>query len=354
MDMFKAYEEEVLQRETAKGALSRMAKAGERKVKGHDEVPEAPVTSTPTRQILANFVTIMERFARGRSTNPIQKAIADLYADVFDDDSAMKLWRDVDRLIANVLLKKGYLGSDECAEKAEDIWTRMMAWLKDGVYRAHWNALCFGVSYWLGWKDGDPEKTERPWFRDDPITAKLQDDAHDFASALFLDRKGRLSFKPAIWQDVFNLVFPALTQGGGGFFPIPRMEFASPNVELVLENVYLSISNILPTMITIEEHRMTKLSPFDAIKNTHRNRNKIRISQVQADVRDAMIWVKFRKLKIQDQGDCECATRVSADVQWISRSRDRACRSPSISSSTLTRTPSACSRCTTSMSTSTR
>jgi hypothetical protein len=176
-------------------------------------------------------------------------------------------------------------------------------WLENELYAAHWKALCGNISSWLGIATGGLKKG-RDWFRDDPTTRRLETDYTRLVSALIKDSRGRPTFKRHVWTELAGLVFPATKEWG--YITLPRVELSTPKIELVLENVHIALANVLPSLVKFEEHDMLTVSPFDQLRSAcelgSRTRLRFQASQIQAEVRDALIALDWKSMGIKASG----------------------------------------------------
>lgn len=251
-----------------------------------------------TRRILANLITLAERFARGKSVEPVQQSILTIYTDILSSHELRSMSREVDAFIRRVLVEPGYVQTAECVARGIELRTRTQALLSNELYGAHWSALTSGVLGWLGWTMDTPRGAQvvTPFY-DDPLTRRLDKDWQRLVKSILQDSRGHLMFKRQLWSDIGGMIGPAL--GGLGYIPVPRLELANPTVELVLENVYLSVSNLVPSIITVEEDIAYKWSPFDSMDASCAAANhwklRIHVQQVQADVKNvpfSLLWKK--------------------------------------------------------------
>jgi hypothetical protein len=131
----------------------------------------------------------------------------------------------------------------------------------------------------------------------------MEKDWSNLVSSLFLDSRKHFHIKSGLWKDLAGILFPSVR--GFGYVTFPRIEFVSPSMELVLENVNVSFANLLPTYVNLEWHDFVKYSPFPEVKEacstgTH-SRIRLRATQIQGEVRDAMISFKWKKgVTVQD------------------------------------------------------
>lgn len=251
--------------------------------------PDASPFLNSTRELLSRVIEIMERFANGRSLSGVQGSIQSLYRKILYDPNFAVLGTDTDAYLRRVLLERGFLQHVDCVPQAEELWDRWNQWFADELNRAQWNVFFAAVSTWLGVKDDSPDP--ELWFPDDPVTSRLTEDLRRVAVIV-------LGNKRMIWADLCRLFFPSVC--GWGYVTIPRLEICSPKVELVLENIHLSLANIIPTLTTYKSQDIFKFTPFDELDaycaRKNRKRVQLQLDQIQADARDLLASVRVKRL----------------------------------------------------------
>lgn len=262
------------------------------------ENPDNSPFLNSTRELLSRVIQIMERFANGRSLSGVQGSIQQLYRKFLYDPDFGVLGTDTDAYLRRVLLERGFLQHENCVPQAEELWDRWNQWFADELNRAQWNVFFVAVSTWLGVKDDDPEP--EVWFPDDPVTSKLETDLRRVAVLL-------LGKKRVVWSDICRLIFPSVC--GWGYVTIPRFEVCSPKVELVLENIHLSLANIIPTLTTYKSQDIFKFTPFDELDDycasKNRKRVQLRLDQIQADAKDLLASVRVKRFSLFEQGKAD-------------------------------------------------
>lgn len=246
--------------------------------------------ATPTRRILRNFALFSDRFASGPVT-PLQSALVGLYADAGRSLGLRLLWHDIDAYIRAVLLEPGYVETGICVERGRELHARARQWLDDALYRIHWAELVRGVSGLLGWSE--PEAPV------DSLTERLKQNSRDLFAAVGLDARGLMAWKPKLWKDVANMLVPHLRTLGA--LCIPRVEFVSPNLEVVLDNIALDWDDVLPSVLTWEMYDAVRYSIYGPDDFT-KTRVRLNISEIHADLRGGLGCIWFIGLGLRDTG----------------------------------------------------
>lgn len=268
---------------------------------------------TPTRRILRNVALFSDRFASGPAT-PLQSALIGLYVDAGNNLGLGLLWRDIDAYVRAVLLEPGYVHTSVCVEQGLELHARARQWLDDALYRHHWAELVRGVNRLLGWA---PPPEEEP---EDQLKKRLIQNGKDLFAAIALDARGHLTWKPKIWTDVAGMLAPHLRSLGA--LCIPRVEFITPNLEIVLENVALDWADVLPSVLSWEMYEALRWSVHRTnVDESTSRRVRLRIEEMHADVRGGLgcIWIKPWNLRDTGLVDIQLArggvsTEVDLDI----------------------------------------
>ncbi|GMK53994.1 hypothetical protein CspeluHIS016_0105800 [Cutaneotrichosporon spelunceum] len=185
-------------------------------------------------------------------------------------------------------------------------------WLSNEVYASKWNAAWAGLALFLGVDEGFDFKSHQGklqgWFADDALTHELKTQWTQLTDALLLDNE-QLVFKRVLWSEFGKLAITGINWRG--FITLPRMEVVSPSVELVLENLHVSLANLFPSILDFQVHDQTRFSPFAELRGSceaaTRTRLRIQAEQIQADLRDMLVSVRVPRLGFSDQGRANIA-----------------------------------------------
>jgi len=265
------------------------------------------------RRSMEEFRTILERFANGRSMNPIFDAIDALADDARRDETLRAWFRSVDKYMRRVLLEPGYVLDDDCNKDGERLRDHGRHFYDD-TYREHFDNLFDSIGTWL------------KGMTEDPLNSRFGEDWARLTHDLLFDREGSLAFKTELWNDVRKVILPMIVDKVG-YMPIPRIEYTDDSLDLVVENLTLSGRNLFPNVVMLEAHNFFKFSPYSAIADRAHHRFTLTFSQMQADMRDVAFW--FRKkggIKMTDSGLADVligGDGLKAVVTLTSTSKDR-------------------------------
>jgi len=234
--------------------------------------------------------TLLERFANNQSMQPIFDSVNQLYTDAKNDRELSEWFSQLDTYIRQVLQEPGYIMRDESDRDGRKLLDQGKRFWdpKEGKYAGHKDAVFDSLA--------DFFKS----YADDELNVQLGEDVKKLTKDLLMDADGNLQYKSHLWQDVRSVILPTLAKKVG-LIPIPRVEYASDEVEIVLENITLESQNLLPNVFEVEARNYFKVSPYDAIKDVSKHSFWVSFSQIQADIHDVAFYIKkktgFPKLK---------------------------------------------------------
>lgn len=294
--------------------------------KGVDAHQEASRNKHATGTV-QSWITIFERFANGRSLEPVQNAADQMYTDANNDPELRQWWKAADDYVHRVLLEPGYVMDEECDQEGEQLKRVASSWFgENGRYKAHWDNLWDQLSNWF------------KAFHEDELNRQFGDDWKRLTQHLVYDEDGKFTFKPHLWNDIRRVILPAAIRNIG-YIPIPRAELIDEKLDLTVEGVTLSGPNLFPNVVNFESVNKFKFSPFDSIPDKSYHRIHIGMSQIQADIKD--VRFAFRKKsgfpKISDRGlaDVTIARQgitVAVEIETVDR-RDSFFRVRSVNTS---------------------
>ncbi|KDN53599.1 hypothetical protein K437DRAFT_241804 [Tilletiaria anomala UBC 951] len=245
----------------------------------------------------ATFRTLIERFANGKSTQPMVDAIDQIYTDVRNDPELKDWFSKLDKFLRSCLQLPGFIMKDEANTQARQLVESGKKFFvaadgrEQGKYVAHKDRLFDEIqSFFLA-------------MGNDPLNKKFGEDWKRLTQDLFLDAEGKATFKSHLWKDVRDPILPEL-MSHIGLIPIPRIEYSDEAVDVVIENLTLDAANLLPNIVEIDARNYFKMSRFNKLGDVHRHSFKITLSQIQTDMRDIHFAIRKKSgfPKMKDQG----------------------------------------------------
>lgn len=167
------------------------------------------------------------------------------------------------------------------------------------------------------------------------IIYRLGDDVKRFTKDLLFNSEGNLTFKPHLWNDIRTTLLPTFIKQIG-YVPIPRAEFSSPDIDLVIENLILSGPNLFPNVVSLESHNSFKFSPYPQLNkgmDTHHHKFRFGMSQIQADIRDVRFafrrktgWPKLKDHGLADVILAGKGMSIDVELESVENRRDSVVR----------------------------
>ena len=145
----------------------------------------------------AKLRLLLERFANGKSMDPIFDAVNRLIDAARTDDAFRAWFASVDGYARKVLLEPGYVLEERCGEEGARLREDGRRFYDD-TYKEHFNGLFGAVG---------------GWFREmgeDPLNKRFGDDWARLTRDLLFDSEGALKFKPELWMDIRKVILPTI------------------------------------------------------------------------------------------------------------------------------------------------
>ncbi|QRV89055.1 hypothetical protein RhiJN_17073 [Ceratobasidium sp. AG-Ba] len=270
--------------ETYHGHSKRLASSGQDQAKVN--VASDPSLKLATRE----FRTLLERFANGRSMDPILDATGQLWDDAQKDEGLKAWFRKLDDYVRKVLLEPGYVLQPQCNNRGNEIREEGRAFF-DHKYKGHKDNLFNAIQTFFA------------AMGDDPLNKRFGEDWKRLTRDLLFDVNGGLTFKPQLWSDIRRVILPTLVDQIG-YIPIPRIEYTDNQMDLVIENLTLQGKNLFPNVVEIEAHNYIKFSPYKSIGDDQAHDLTLSFGHIQADMRDVAFYFNKKSgiPKLKDSG----------------------------------------------------
>ncbi|KAJ1927406.1 hypothetical protein IWQ60_002956 [Tieghemiomyces parasiticus] len=188
---------------------------------------------------LANARQLLENFANGHSTQALYDALVGFYSSVREDPQADGVLRDTKLFISNCLRNHAYIESDQYRADADNLLERSRKVFSD----QHGLASASIGSAMQDLLEG---------FRQDTTTRQWRADLNGLFREAFLDETGKPTVKRGLVLDALKAL-PQIVQAIR-FLPLHRLEFANDAYEYAIDNLFISLSQILPTNVTVVTH----------------------------------------------------------------------------------------------------
>ncbi|GAA5934568.1 uncharacterized protein JCM15063_004617 [Sporobolomyces koalae] len=237
--------------------------------------------------------TLLERFANGASMQGIFDSVDQLYTDSKNDSELSHWFHELNTYIRQCLQEPGYIMKDECDRRGRELKDSSKKFWdpKEGKYAGHKDRFFDEVQNFF------------TSYADDGLNQRLGESVKTLFSDLLFNSEGNLEYKAHLWKDIRTVILPELFQQIG-YIPIPRAEYTSPDVDLVVEQLTLESANLLPNIFEIEARNYFKLSPYDNLGDVSKHSFWVSFSQVQTDLKDVAFYIKKKTgfPKLTDSG----------------------------------------------------
>ena len=172
----------------------------------------------------AELRSILERFANGQSMQPIFDSVDQLYTDAKNDDGLRSWFRELDHYVRLCLQEPGYIMKDEADRRGRELRESGKHYWdpQNGKYSGHKDNFFNAVQGFF------------TAYADDGLNQRLGESVKSLVTDLFLNSEGNITWKPELWTDIRKVILPTLFQQIG-YVPIPRAEYTSKDVDLVVE-----------------------------------------------------------------------------------------------------------------------
>ncbi|PWN89674.1 hypothetical protein FA10DRAFT_150919 [Acaromyces ingoldii] len=246
-----------------------------------------------------SFRRLLERFANGRSTQPIVDALDTLYNDVGKDPELKEFFKRIDTFLRRCVQEPGFVMKEEANTQGRLLRDQGKRFFtgegeQKGKYQPHFENFFQQVADFF------------KAMGDDPLNKEFGSKWDKLGKDLFFDSEGKATFKPHLWDDIRDPILPQLLTHIG-YVPIPRIEYSDKMVDLVIENLNVDPANLLPNLIEIDAHHFHRMSAYKKITDQHKGTVKVLLSQIQTDLRDVHWAVKKKQgfPKITDSGSAD-------------------------------------------------
>lgn len=242
----------------------------------------------PVDTAQSSFRKVLERFANGRSTQPMVNALDVIYNDVAKDPELKGWFKNLDTYVRRCLQEPGFVMKEEANSQATQIKKKGEVFFtgrtpeEKGKYQPHFETLFNEIEV---------------FFRamgDDPLNKEFGARWHKLGRDIFFNSEGNVTFKPHLWDDIRDPILPNMLKHIG-YVPVPRIEYSDAMVDLVIENLNIDPANIIPNLIEIDAHHYHKMSAFKTIGDKHKGSIKVLLSQIQTDLRDVSWAINKKK-----------------------------------------------------------
>ncbi|KAF9583502.1 hypothetical protein BGW38_009326 [Lunasporangiospora selenospora] len=238
------------------------------------------------------FKIILQRWAQGHSLDPMIDTIHQLWQKTNHDPELDQYMDNVGQFMGKAVREPNYITSEVIDKDAEALMDQGNK-LLSRKYKPYTDKLLEEGEIFVHKLNTDPRSKE------------VADSFHQFSSHLFYDKHSKLAFKPHLFDDFRYVLMPALMESFQ-FIPIPRIEYSDLKVDLVLDNIILTSTDLLPRFFEFGMHNTMRMVPRGnanhSLDENEHDFNLI-IQGVEASVRNVDYYIKTKDgLRFEDRG----------------------------------------------------
>ncbi|KAI8393277.1 uncharacterized protein BYT42DRAFT_680 [Radiomyces spectabilis] len=222
--------------------------------------------------------TILEDWAQGQSLNPLVENVKQVMQDIKEDEKLRDYIQEWTDYIHRLLKETGYVDEEASTKDGEKLVEKGRQVVKER-YRGHVNQLI------------DHARSYTNAMAEDPISKDINSVFKAIHQDLWFDQEGNPAFKPQLLNDMRLTLLPAMIEQIK-YIPIPRIEYADKQFDVVVENVILSGDSLLPNMCEVKLENFSRFSPKSDVEPINRQIVNITMKNIQAELDDVVFYYK--------------------------------------------------------------
>lgn len=233
--------------------------------------------------------TLLERFANNTSLDDFFDSLKTVYKDA-DKDPELKGWfRNINIFIRKSLQERGFVMGDQCNREWNHLYDHGQYLLRDR-YKAHTDHILDEIKFF------------HEQYNEDVHNKAFSQSMEKLFTDLGRNTEGKVKFKKHLLKDFGNVVLPSIL-AHVHYMPIPRIEFADPTVDVVVENMVIESDNLMPNVLEFGSDNYFRWGR-QKLSSRHDNKILISASGIQADLTDVSYYIKKKAgfSNISDKG----------------------------------------------------
>ncbi|KAG0093221.1 hypothetical protein BGZ92_006883 [Podila epicladia] len=256
------------------------------------------------------FKVILQRWAQGHSLDPIIQLIQNMWTKTQVDPDLSQYMDNVSSFLTKAIREPNYVTSTSINSDAEVLIDKGRT-LLNVKYKPDMDALFDEGHVFITKLNSDPRSKE--------VAANFQ----KFATHLCYDRRGDLTFKPHLFDDFRYVVMPAMMESFQ-FIPIPRIEYSDLKVDLMIDNMILTSTDLLPRLFEVNMNNTMRMVPRGNINHAldaNKHDFNVVIQGVEANVRNVNYYIKTKEgFKFEDRGIADVLiSKKGMDIRVMGR-----------------------------------
>lgn len=220
---------------------------------------------------------MLERFANSTSLDDFFDSLETVYKDA-DKDHELKGWfKNVDTFIRKSLQERGFVMGDQCNREWNHLYDHGQYLLQDR-YKAHTDHILDEIKFF----------SEQ--YNEDAHNKAFGQSMQELLTDLGCNTEGKVNFKKHLLKDIGNVILPSIL-AHVHYMPIPRIEFADPTVDVVVENLVIESDNLMPNILEFGSDNYFRWGR-QKLSSKQENKMMISASGIQADLTDVSYYIK--------------------------------------------------------------
>ncbi|CDZ97340.1 hypothetical protein [Phaffia rhodozyma] len=256
----------------------------------------------PLQQSLGEGKLILETFASGESFDPVLDSAKTLKKDVENDREISDYFSEIGRFLEASLKVEGYVTSQRAYRRSSDLWQRGQDLAQGNEqYKKDISEFLEHLENFFGAVADDDAMVDLA-FKIENLITEVEHAGKTGANALRAESLG-------LWRDLVDVVLPraiALVKE----IPVPRTEFKSEAVDLVIDDVSFESASFIPDNIRIINHNDFRASQgYAAFAADYDTSVKLHVDGLKFHAKDISYWVNKKSgfPTFEDEGLLEIA-----------------------------------------------
>ncbi|KAG0346061.1 hypothetical protein BG004_002521 [Podila humilis] len=244
---------------------------------------------------IIEFKVILQRWAQGHALEPMILLIQKMWANTQVDPELNQYFNNVSAFFNKALREPSYVTSSSINAEAGALIDHGQTLLKT-KYKPDTDSLFAEGQIFVTKLNNDPRSRE--------VASNFQ----KFARHLCYDKNGNLAFKPHLFDDFRYVLMPALIESFQ-FIPIPRIEYSDLKVDLMIDHMILTSTDLLPRLFELHMNNTIRMVPRgNANRSMDSNKHEfnVLIEGLEANVRNVDYYVKTKEgFRFEDRGNAD-------------------------------------------------
>lgn len=231
------------------------------------------------------------------------EAVHELQNDANTDIELHRFFQDGREFFHKCLHQNGFLDREE----ARGGFTRLQAragHLFHERYSSSINEILDEAKYW-----GEQ-------FHTDKQLCDFQQSVKNLMQSLSYNSEAE-NFRDHIFQDIFQVLLSQFVTRHANFLPVPRIEISDKNVDLVIENLIIESTNILPTVTSIINRNHLQFFRHTRGADIFTHEMILRLFHIQMNLKDFSYYIRQKKgfPSLKDVGKAEIYLGRGAEIE---------------------------------------